>query len=195
MLMLVRADLKEDMPRFTESHSHMTLLAHREGNCQRKVSVLTIGSMLNGDDGAPRIASAMLPKDLKDVICRFDFDAFTYFLSECVAGHQTVIIVDTVSSDEAPGHTELIDLLAVLDGSAMKPKTAHGFSMLNELRIARRSAQLPQNLLLLTIEAGRKQWASKLSHELTEAMPDVAAELEKLVRSHLCTDPAYETAV
>jgi hydrogenase maturation protease len=163
----------------------MAVPSHHNGPCGKSIGLVTMGSILNGDDGAPRIAGAMLDQRLKDSVCIMNFDIFTYFLSDCVSAHDAVIIVDTSSTKHEPGHTEIYDLLPVLEGTKSKPSCCHIFSMLNELRLAKRSDKLPQQLTLFTIEVGEKQWGNKLSAELSKQMPDITEELAGLLHKSL----------
>jgi hydrogenase maturation protease len=159
-------------------------LKHREGPCGKKFALISIGSMLNGDDGAPRIAAAMLPMDIRESVCLISFDVFTYFLSDSVGTHEGVIIIDTASTDQPPGSTATIDLLPVLTDGAKKPDSCHAFSMLNELKLAKRMGELPKTLLLFTIELGNTKWGNKISPELIKCMPGVVNELESVIRAN-----------
>lgn len=149
---------------------------HREFNRQDGLCIITIGDSLLGD---ACIASALLdklPEEVTSNVCKFDLGANTNNLNACFKGHRAAIIVDSTCDGMTVGSVTLIDLKALIDNPGSKINSIHGFSLVDELTIARQSGLLPEQLILFGIDVEEVDWTRTLSAERK-------SKISKLIRS------------
>lgn len=155
---------------------------HAKLEVPQGLAVVTIGNPLRGDDGvATAICSAMPEATTRDV-CRFDLGTYTGFLGDCLSGHKAAIIIDSTSNGTAPGTVSILDLGTLLDRTApLALRSCHGFSLADELRLAKKHAHLPKRIIFFGVEIADIDWNEKLSPALQEQLPHLVLSLSNLV--------------
>lgn len=147
-----------------------------------RLALITIGNSLRGDDGiAARLCDA-LPDSASRDVCRFDLGPYTGFLKDCLYGHQAAIIIDATQNGTAPGTVSIIDLDAILQREAIiNLNSCHGFSLADELRIAKQYDALPEQIIFFGIEIDKVEWTDKLSTKLENTLPQLVQDLSHLI--------------
>gem|GEM_PF-923328 len=150
------------------------------------LAVVAIGNTLRADDGIAQAVCRALPTSVKKQACCFDLGTHTYFLIDCLRGHSAAIIIDSTSSDNPPGTITVLDLAElVASHSPLKCRFSHGISLLDELTVGLWRGLLPATVLFVGIEAASDGWGEQLSDTLAEKLPEVTAEVEKLIQGLL----------
>lgn len=149
-----------------------------------RLALITIGNSLRGDDGiAARLCDALPESALLDV-CRFDLGPYTGFLKDCLYGHKAAIIIDSTQNGTAPGTVSIIDLDAMLERqSIINLNSCHGFSLADELRIAKQYGALPERLIFFGVEVENVDWTENLSTKLKDMLPLLVQDLSHLVKN------------
>lgn len=147
-----------------------------------RLALITIGNSLRGDDGiAARLCDALPESALLDV-CRFDLGPYTGFLKDCLYGHKAAIIIDSTQNGTAPGTVTIIDLDAMLEREAIiNLNSCHGFSLADELRIAKQYGALPEQLVFFGVEVENVDWTENISTKLQDMLPLLVQDLSHLV--------------
>lgn len=149
--------------------------------------IVTVGNSLRGDDG---IASAMcdqLPPRVLSDVCRFDLGTYTSYLSDCLKGHKAAIIIDSTCDGLSPGSVSIIDLNSVLEGPSLDIKSTHGFSVVDELKLASQLGALPNRLIFFGVEICETNKKDQISPALKAKLPQLASNLAFLVERILET--------
>lgn len=141
--------------------------------------LITIGGSLKG------IGSALcncLSASVKRDICRFDLDASTGGLDQCLAGHSAAIIIDCTQNGTTSGTISIMDLAAMLDrATIINVGSCHGFSLADELRIAKNRGTLPKRLIFFGVEVSATVENDQLNSKLEEKLPQLVKNLSLLI--------------
>ncbi len=159
------------------------------GHCQHShqaepsgLALITVGNSLRGDDGIGSSLCDVLPESVMKDVCRFDLGSYTGYLHECLVGHKAAIIIDSTKNGTAPGTVSLMDLAAMLDrATVMNVSSCHGFSLADELRIAKHYGTLPKRLIFFGVEVDAVDWTERLSSALEQKLPQLVQNLSVLV--------------
>ena len=144
--------------------------------------LVSVGNVLRGDDGVAQAICQELPDQVLDNVCRFDLGSYTNLLIDCLSGHDSAIIVDSTFSGAEPGTVTIIDLKPIISTrSEMLLQSCHGFSIVDELQLARWRGLLPGNMLFFGIEVANVDWGEGLSETLRRKLPDLTAELKQVI--------------
>lgn len=167
------------------SDSNVKLLScslHQLNGKRGTLALVAIGNVLRGDDGVAQAVCKALSKPMLDRVCRYELGSYTNLLIECLSGHESAIIIDSTCSGAEPGTTTIIDLKPIISTrSEMLLHSCHGFSLVDELQLARWRGLLPENMLFFGVEVANTDWGEGLSEILSQRIPDLAAELEQLI--------------
>lgn len=152
------------------------------------LAIITIGNQLRADDGIAAALCDALPLHSLQGVCRFDLGVSTSRIAECLAGHKAAIIIDATCNGTGAGTVTLVDLNAAINRSApLEIKSCHGFSLFDELRLAKQTIELPKRMVFFGVEVADTQWCDALSPDLKEEVPGLAKGLSKLVHRILET--------
>lgn len=152
------------------------------------LAVIAIGNSLRGDDGIASRLVAALPDG---IACLFDLGAHPNYMSECLRGHRSAIILDAVKTGKQPGSVTIVDLKELIEQkSPLEPKTCHGISLIDEIRLLSLQGALPCRMHLFGVEAGGRasleaEDSEGLSEELKERLADLTHSLIELIESEL----------
>lgn len=146
------------------------------------LALISIGNSLRGDDGVASVLCDSLSGKTLQMVCRFDLGCFTANIGDCLPGHRYCIIVDSMVASSPIGTVLVIDLLtAVRKPSWPVLQSSHGFSLLDELRIASARIQLPERVVFFGIEVGTNDWSSALTASMKERLARLVDELTAVV--------------
>lgn len=150
------------------------------------LALITIGNSLRGDDGIAARLSSMLPAGMD--VCKYDLGCYTGLLSDCLSGHKAAIIIDSTQNATAPGTVSILDLRAMLDrATILNVRSCHGFSLADELRIAKNNGTLPKRIIFFGVEVDAVEWTERLSRTLELKLPQLVNNLSLLVTKVLET--------
>ena len=146
------------------------------------LALITIGNSLRGDDGIASALCDALPSAATADACRFDLGSYTGHLADCLPGHSAAIIIDATRNGTAPGTVSLADLGASSDiTSPLNIRSCHGFSLADELRLAKRLSQLPERIVFFGVEVSNVDWSDKVTPTLEKILPQLVNKLSVLV--------------
>lgn len=155
------------------------------GHGQRKGMVLiSIGNQLRQDDGIGPVLLDNLPQTDTVSFCRFNLGSYSSYLLDCLKGHDRAIVIDSMVKSGQPGKITLLDLNELIaKNQTLKLNSCHGFSLLDELKLARWQGDLPQTLYFFGIEADSCNWTEGLTPTLKEKIPTISTQLQNLMAS------------
>ena len=140
--------------------------------------VLGLGNVLLGDDGLGSAAVAALLDDFRvpDGVRVLDGGTLGLSLLPYVEEAETVILVDAIKADQAPG------TFVRLDGDEVAPAVAsrlspHQIGVSDLLDSARWLERYPEQLVLLGIVPGVMDLVVGLSPEVARSLPDLVRQI------------------
>jgi hydrogenase maturation protease len=155
------------------------------------ITIIGIGQSLRSDDGAGLAAvrawMVAYPVTASDPRLRVELVELPGLaLLDLLADSHAAIITDAVHSGAAPGtlhRLELDDLAGFEPGSS----SAHGWGVAETLQLGRllNPDSLPEEIILLGIEAGDLNLGEVLSEAVQNAFPVVIEKIEAQVRGWL----------
>lgn len=155
------------------------------------ITIIGIGQSLRSDDGAGLAAvrawMAAYPGTASDPRLQVELVELPGLeLLDLLGDSQAAIITDVVHSDTAPGtlHRLEIDELA---GFQPGSSSAHGWGVAETLQLGRLLDldSLPEEIILLGIEAGDLNLGEGLSEAVQAALPAIVEQIEAQVRGWL----------
>ena len=158
---------------------------HSQAEHASGLAIVTIGNSLRADDGIASALCDQLPHETMVDACRFDLGTYSNYLSECLKGHKAVIIIDSTCDGRSPGSITIVDLNSLLESSTLDIKSTHGFSLLDELKLAKEQDLLPPRLIFFGVEIGEINWKESISPALQEKLPQLVKNLAFLVQKML----------
>jgi hydrogenase maturation protease len=159
---------------------------HHDSTNRAGLAVIAIGNTLRADDGIGKLLSEKLPEPLSDQVCRFNIESTTQLVTNCLHCHKAAIIIDAMFSGGKPGESTVIDLHAVVrQTKAGVVNSCHGLSIIDELRIASLTSNLPDRLVFFGIEAECADWGAGISESVKERFPELVLELGKVTQDLL----------
>lgn len=164
-----------------------TRCQHSEQSNPAGLCIVTVGNSLRGDDGIASALCENLPETVLSDVCLFNLGTYTSYLSECLKGHKAAIIIDSTCDGMSPGSVSIIDLHALLEGPNLNINSSHGFSVADELKLAKQLGSLPNRLIFFGVEIGQVNWKETISPALQEKLPLLVSNLAFLVQRILET--------
>ena len=149
--------------------------------------IVTVGNSLRGDDGIASALCENLPEAVLSDVCLFNLGPYTNHVSQCLKGHKAAIIIDSTCDGLSPGSVTIIDLQALLEGPNLNINSSHGFSVADELKLAKQLGSLPNRLIFFGVEIGEVNWKETISPALKEKLPLLVSNLAFLVQRILET--------
>lgn len=156
-----------------------------------RLIVVGIGQALRGDDGAgPAVLHTWLdlyPDTAADPAVAFETLATPGLdLLATLSGYRAAILIDALQST-APVGSRILLSLEQLDSFSIASGSAHGWGVAETLSLGRTLAltDLPAVIRLLAICGTDFSLGASLSPAVSGALPQAAAELEKLVQELL----------
>ena len=151
---------------------------HSASEAASGVALIAMGNTLRGDDGIAQLVCRSIDTNLLDQVCYFDIGTASVYLPNCLLKHSAAVIVDAVAS-ESTGSSVLIELAELIRSkSPVAPRSSHGISFVDELKLFFESRRLPQTLNFFGIYCKAQDWQHSISHQLTNKLPALKNELE-----------------
>lgn len=160
---------------------------HSELESPAGLCIVTVGNSLRGDDGIASALCQSLPETVLSDVCLFNLGPYTSYLSDCLKGHKAAIIIDSTCDGLSPGSVSIVDLHALLEGPNVNINSSHGFSVADELKLAKQLGNLPNRLIFFGVEIGEVNWKETISPALKEKLPLLVSNLAFLVQRILET--------
>ncbi len=156
----------------------------RHSRCQEPdgLVLISVGNCLRRDDGISQKALDQLAGSTLKACCRFDLGSHTNHLPSCLAHHKAGIVIDSTQNGLLPGTISIVDLNELLKkDTQLKIQSCHGFSLVDELRIASKYSRLPAKLIFFGIEVEDVNFGAKISQPLESKLPEIVEELSELI--------------
>jgi len=144
-----------------------------------RISVLGMGNVLMGDDAAGPYALAVLASlyEVPEAVTVLDIGTPGLDLVPFLAGVDIVLLVDTVSSDAAPGTLRTYEKATLL-GSKLPPRVSpHDPAVGQCLAMLEIAGRGPTEVLLIGVVPERVAFGAGLSSPVLDAIPEVVARI------------------
>lgn len=146
--------------------------------------LVSIGNALRQDDGIGQALIDNLVEEGSTDFCRFDLGTYSNYLLECLKGHDKAIVIDSTADTGNPGKVTVLNLNEVIrKRQALKLNSCHGFSLMDELQLARWQQDLPTKLLFFGVEANGCDWTEGLTSLLKERLNAITKQLQSVIAS------------
>lgn len=142
-----------------------------------KVRVLGLGNVLMGDDAVgPWVIEELLANwDFPEEVEVVDVGTPGLDLVPYVAGADTILIVDTVKSDNPPGRIRVYDRDQLFARPAQPRLSPHDPGLTEVLFALTLAGSAPRDVVLIGVVPGAVEMGVGLSPAVQEAVPRVAA--------------------
>lgn len=154
-----------------------------------RARIIGCGNLDRGDDAA----GLLVARRLRALgIEAEEQSGESFSLMECWQGFATVILVDAVCTDHAPGEVSIWDA-----STGPLPKTAlqcstHAFGLYEAVELARTLDRLPDKLLIYGIEGKEFAPGTQPLAEVENAVGVVAEQIAQLVRAENGVPAGFE---
>jgi hydrogenase maturation protease len=168
-----------------------------DARSDRSIAVFGVGNLLLGDDGAGSAVVHLLQSsyDFPDCVEVEDLGTPGLELLAHVAGHETVIFVDAVADDAAPGTIRVYDRDAIVQASPALRSGPHDPALGDTLLALEFAGEGPSDAILVGIVAASTASGIGLTPEVRGAIAGAAARVvEELARRGIQIDHRTSTA-
>ncbi len=145
--------------------------------------LIGIGNEYRGDDAVGLVVARRLKAELGPRATVLESDGEATRLIEAWAGADTVILVDAVSSGEAPGTLHRLDARVRPIPASFRSPSTHAPGLAEAIELARALNRLPRRLIVYGIEGKRFEVGSGLSPAVEKAVPKLVERLVQEVRA------------
>lgn len=139
-----------------------------------RLLVIGVGNALRGDDAAGLLAVRLLKDMGLDCATIVEHCGEGASLMETWKGAPEVILIDAVSSGNAPGTIHRLEPTVNPLSAQMFHGSTHAFSLPDAIEMARALHELPSRVIVFGIEGINFQAGADLSPEVSKALPQVA---------------------
>ncbi len=144
-------------------------------NAGRRVVVLGVGNVLLGDEGVGvHVVRELEKRDLPEGVRPIDGGTGGFNLIGIIAEADTLIVVDTLSSDAEPGSIFRFTPDEVRQPGGSRHTSVHDIGLLDALELAAMSGYEPDTVIFGVVPE-RIDWGMELSAPVKEALPRVLA--------------------
>ena len=143
-----------------------------------RVTVIGIGNILMGDDGAGVKVLNLLP----DSVSKIELATGGMTLLHELDGLDMAIICDAVDFDGQPGE---VRVFKPEDVNSIKTLgySLHDIDILKVLELAKKLDQLPEIVFIAAIQPVNLEFSENLSPEVEAALPELASQVMKLLKT------------
>jgi hydrogenase maturation protease len=146
--------------------------------------VIGCGNIDRGDDGA----GVLVARRLRSLgIEAEEQSGESFSLMESWQGFDTVIVIDALCSDHAPGEVRLWEATTRPIPKAETQCSTHAFGLYEAVELARTLDRLPDKLLIYGIEGKQFTPGARPSAEVEKAVESVAQQIAELVQAAALT--------
>lgn len=133
-------------------------------------------------DEGPNGSCPDLEKSYLENACFFQLRPKNGQLANCLGGHKTAIIVDSVSNEPANTTISITDLSALLQkATPLTIDSDHGFYLSKELRTLKKSGKLPERIIFFGAERGKLGAVFAEGSAVSDKLTQVRSTLSLLV--------------
>ncbi len=154
------------------------------------VRIIGCGNLDRGDDAA----GVMVARRLR--VLGIDADeqsGDSVSLMDSWQGFETVIVVDALCSDHAPGEVRIWDACASPLPKAALQCSTHALGLYEAVELARTLDRLPDKLLIYGIEGKQFAPGARPSAEVEKAVESVAQHIVELLQGLCCKNSVNES--
>jgi hydrogenase maturation protease len=142
--------------------------------------IIGCGNLDRGDDAA----GVLVARRLRALgIDAEEQSGESFSLMDSWQGFETVVVVDAICSDRAPGEVRIWDACASPLPKAALQCSTHAFGLYEAVELARTLDRLPDELLIYGIEGKQFAPGAKPSAEVKKAVELVAQQIAGFVRA------------
>ena len=142
--------------------------------------IIGCGNLNRGDDAA----GVLVARRLRTLgIEAEEQSGESVSLMDSWQGFETVIVVDALCSDHAPGEVRIWDASACPLPKAALQCSTHAFGLYEAVELARTLDRLPDKLLIYGIEGKQFAPGAPLSAEVEKTVESVAQQIAALVQA------------
>lgn len=140
--------------------------------------MIGVGNPDRGDDGAGIATIRRLRGRVGPAVRLIELPSNVLRVIDGWAGTDTVVLIDAMSSGDAPGTVRRFDATAgPLPAPAFRGGSTHGFGVAEAVELARSLGRLPRRLVVYGIEGARFGHERGLSAPVAAAVRDLAGSL------------------
>lgn len=151
---------------------------------QPRIIIIGCGNLNRGDDAA----GVLVARRLRTLgIEAEEQSGESVSLMDSWQGFETVIVVDALCSDHAPGEAKIWDASASPLPKAALQCSTHAFGLYEAVELARTLDRLPHKLLIYGIEGKQFAPGAPPSAEVEKAVESVAQQIAELVQAATLT--------
>jgi hydrogenase maturation protease len=145
-----------------------------------RARIIGCGNLDRGDDAA----GLLVARRLRALgIEAEEQSGESFSLLECWQGFETVVVVDAICSDRAPGELRIWDACATPLPRAELQCSTHAFGLYEAVELARTLDQLPHKLLIYGIEGKHFAPGAQPSGEVEKAVELVAQQIGEFMQA------------
>ena len=150
----------------------------------RKVLIAGIGNVLLGDDGVGPFVIQQLESNygFSSNVELADLGTPALDLAEYLAGADVVILIDSAKFGGEPGDIRIFRKSEILRIPPRPRLDPHSPALRESLSLLELMGRMPRELLLIGVQGGCFDSASKLSSPLRECVPDIVDVVLREVR-------------
>ncbi|HEY9785247.1 MAG TPA: hydrogenase maturation protease [Candidatus Obscuribacterales bacterium] len=146
------------------------------------LAVIGVGNSLRGDDGIGPWLVEHLSRSEMENVCAFDLGCYTSYASDLIAAHESSIIIDAVLVWETGGDGPIVAAFALADLKSLPQqiKSTHGFSWLDQVRLAE-AGQTNKKIIFFGVPVHDEVWNEGLSAAMKKRLPRLQSDLQRLI--------------
>lgn len=142
-----------------------------------KLLIIGFGNVLMGDDGAGiHLLRRLEQQNLPAGVELLDGGVSSFAALTALQQASSAILVDSMAGGGRPGEVYRLTGGDLEEPAVAVPLSAHDFSLLDSLRLARRTMELPP-LVLYGIEPASLELSMELSPQVSEALDKVTTHI------------------
>ena len=142
--------------------------------------IIGCGNLDRGDDAA----GVLVARRLRALgIDAEEQSGESFSLMDSWQGFETVVVVEAICSDRAPGEVRIWDACASPLPKAALQCSTHAFGLYEAVELARTLGRLPDKLLIYGIEGKQFAPGAKPSAEVKKSVEFVAQQIAEFVRA------------
>jgi len=146
--------------------------------------IIGCGNLDRGDDAA----GVLVARRLRALgIEAEELSGESFSLMECWQGFETVVVVDAICSDRAPGEVRIWDASRHPLPKAALQCSTHAFGLYEAVELARTLDRLPNKLLIYGIEGKQFAPGARPSAEVEKAVEFVVQQIAELTQAATVT--------
>jgi hydrogenase maturation protease len=149
-------------------------ISNRSGEPTPRFLIIGVGNCYRSDDAAGILVARRLSGRLPDNIGIIEHSGEGVDLMNLWENKSSVILIDAVSSESAPGTIHRLDAGALPIPSDFFHYSTHAFSVAEAVEMSRVLNRLPTQFIIYGIEGRNFAAGTRLSEEILKAVEEVA---------------------